>query len=67
MDYLERLSERVPGVTGQAPWLSTLLGMIGAGSLFAATVFGSIIWAAGGVVAFVVAGVLWYLGDMDRE
>ena len=67
MDHLERLSERAPGLVRRASWLSTVLGAIGAGSLFAATIFGSIVWTLLGIVAFLAAGVLWYLGDMDRE
>lgn len=35
--------------------------------MFAATIFGSIIWAVGGAAAFVVAGVLWYLADIARD
>jgi len=58
------IQDLIPEWLGRpASVLSTLAALAGAGFVFWAAVTGGYWWAIWGVVAFVVAGGLWYLAD----
>jgi hypothetical protein len=46
---------------------ATVTAVTGSACLFAATVFGSIAWALGGLAGLVVAGVLWQVAAIAQQ
>lgn len=68
MNPLEHLADRLPpGLLRATSATSAGLALAGSGSLFAATVFGSALWAGLGILAFTLAGVLWHVTAVASE
>jgi hypothetical protein len=64
---IEKAAQWVPeGVVPFASAFGFVSALVGAGGLFAAVVFGSVVWAAIGLGLFVVAGLAWHVADIRR-
>ncbi|MEX2322924.1 MAG: hypothetical protein WEA29_04045 [Acidimicrobiia bacterium] len=64
---IERIARWVPkGLVGFAPIGGFVSALLGAGSVFAAVTFGSIVWAGIGLALFLLAGLAWHVADIRR-
>jgi hypothetical protein len=68
MNPIEWLADRMPrGLVRPTSFASVACAALGSAFLFAAVVFGSIVWAVIGLGAFVLAGVLWHIVAIATE
>ncbi|HUG75725.1 MAG TPA: hypothetical protein VMM81_08700 [Acidimicrobiia bacterium] len=65
---IERIAERVPngGLVRIAPIGAFVGALLGAGSMFAAVMFGSVLWLAIGLGLFFLAAVAWHIAEIRR-
>jgi hypothetical protein len=64
---IERIARWVPeGLVGVAPIVGFVGALLGAGSVFAAVAFGSLVWMAIGLGCFGIAGFAWHVADIRR-
>jgi hypothetical protein len=62
MNPVEWVADRLPrGLVRPTSFACVACGALGSAFLFAAVVFGSIVWALVGIGAFVVAAFLWHI------
>jgi hypothetical protein len=64
---IERVALWVPEpLVGVAPIVAFVSALAGAGAVFAAVVFGSIVWVAIGLGFFLLGWLAWHVADLRR-